>query len=190
MSQGIDQFGCINNEIKVAAGHYVDLQNPKPETIDIFSIASALSKICRFGGHCPRFYSVAEHCVHAARLCASKGYATEAVGNVLMHDSAEAYIGDMVKPLKIAMDEYMHFEKKIEKAVQRRFGLKFDLYQNVIKRFDRIMLKVEKVNMWPQDKELWAGFAHTEDVELDLNFWTPDEAKDQFLQFAKIWQVG
>ena len=64
----MSEFGCLKNTIKVAAGHYVDLVNPDPDTIEIRSIASALSKVCRFGGHCPEFYSVAEHCCHAVVL--------------------------------------------------------------------------------------------------------------------------
>ena len=69
----IDRFGCLSNTIKVAAGHYVDLVNPDPGSIEIKSIAAALSKVCRFGGHCPVFYSVAEHCIHATALAASEG---------------------------------------------------------------------------------------------------------------------
>ncbi len=103
MSQGLDSFGCIANTIKVAAGHYVDLANPDPATIEIRSIAAGLSKICRFSGQCPRFYSVAEHSLHAAALADFLCVPDEAKAAVLLHDAAEAYIGDMVKPLKICM---------------------------------------------------------------------------------------
>ena len=30
----LDQFGCVRNTIKVSAGHYVDLLNPNPDSID------------------------------------------------------------------------------------------------------------------------------------------------------------
>lgn len=42
--------------------------DPRPEDLDILDIAHALSLLCRFGGHCQRFYSVAEHSVHVSTL--------------------------------------------------------------------------------------------------------------------------
>ena len=41
---------------------------PDLELISIIDIAHALSMICRYAGHCTKFYSVAEHSV---RLCVS-----------------------------------------------------------------------------------------------------------------------
>ncbi len=145
MSQALDSFGCLKNTIKVSAGHYVDLVNPDPASIEVGSIAAALSKVCRFGGHCPKFYSVAEHCIHATTLACSEGFAGDALCAVFLHDAAEAYIGDMVKPLKVTIPHYGEAERRIEIAIERSFGVNFDRWEGVIKRFDRAMLKAEKV---------------------------------------------
>lgn len=185
MSKVLDTVGCLNNTIKVSAGHYVDLGNPDPSTIEVKSIAAALSKVCRFGGHCPQFYSVAEHCVHATVLACREGYVGDALVAVFLHDAAEAYIGDMVKPLKITMPQYGEVEQRIEAAIEVAFRVDFAKWMQVIKRFDRAMLKAEKVTMWPEDTEKWAGFSEIEDREIALHFWEPSEAEMQFLALAK-----
>lgn len=68
---------------------------PEKNEYDIHDIAHALSLKCRFGGHCQRFYSVAEHCVRVADIVApeSKLWA-------LLHDAAEAYLPDVCQPIK------------------------------------------------------------------------------------------
>lgn len=94
--------------------------SPRAVEIDIADIAHGLSNVCRYGGHAARFYSVAEHCVivsqHLAPAFALHG---------LLHDSAEAYIGDMIRPLKHAdaMYEFRVAEAAIERCVAERFGL-------------------------------------------------------------------
>ena len=189
MPQVLDRFGCLNNTIKVSAGHYVDLANPDPSTIEVKSIAAALSKVCRFGGHCPQFYSVAEHCIHATALACSEGHTGDALIAVFLHDATEAYIGDMVKPLKVTMPQYGEAEQRIEAAIQAAFGVDFSKWMDVIKRFDRAMLKAEKVTMWPEDTEKWAGFSEIEDRVVKFQFWEPSQAEMQFLAMARTLQL-
>lgn len=47
----VNDFGCVNNTIRLRSGLYFDLANPDPATIRIDDIAGALSKTSRFGGH-------------------------------------------------------------------------------------------------------------------------------------------
>lgn len=56
------------NCIRTVSGQYVDLADPDPDTILITDIAHALSQLPRFGGHLPRFYSVAQHSMMVARI--------------------------------------------------------------------------------------------------------------------------
>jgi len=181
----MNAFGCINNTIKVASGHYIDLRDPQPSQIDIQSVAAGLSKICRFAGQCPEFYSVAEHSILAYRLACWRGIPNEALKAVLLHDAGEAYIGDMVKPLKIMLPEYQVVESRMEAAIEARFGVEFAAWRDVIKRFDRAMLKAEKQTLWPDDSEEWTGFSEIEAAEVDIKFLSPKQAEREFLVIAE-----
>jgi 5'-deoxynucleotidase YfbR-like HD superfamily hydrolase len=95
--------------IATYTGKLISCLDPRPEDIDIGDIAHALSLICRFNGHCNRFYSVAEHSVRvsvlAAELAESESLAEHLVTRAallgLMHDAAEAYPpGDLAGPVK------------------------------------------------------------------------------------------
>lgn len=171
----MDTFGCVDNTIKVFSGQYLDLLNPSPEMIDLKSIAHALANTCRFGGHCPRFYSVAEHSIHAASLATDKYRVA-----VLLHDAAEAYIGDIVKPLKLLLPDLRLIEHRIDLAIRHRFALT-DYDHVEIKRCDQLMLKAEKVHFWPDDLEQWEGFAGLEMPDVQIIEYGPDEAERRFM---------
>jgi hypothetical protein len=179
-----DRTGCLGSKIKVASGKYVDLLEPDPSTIDIETIAKSLSKICRFGGHCPEFYSVAEHCVLAAVLAQNDGLGKEALRAILLHDAAEAYINDMVKPLKMMMPAYMEVERRFEIAIGVRFGVDFGKWKELIKKYDCIMLKAEKKALWPDDTEQWEGFETVEERYVKFEFLTPTCAEVSFRHWA------
>jgi hypothetical protein len=67
----------------------------KPEDIDFWDILQGLTNICRFGGQCPRFYSVLEHTLLVTDLV------DESLKlHALLHDAAEAYLGDIIRPIK------------------------------------------------------------------------------------------
>lgn len=185
MNQGVDEFGIVGNTIRVAAGHLIDLAEPDPQHIDLYSIASALSKICRFGGHTPQFYSVAEHSIHATVLATRENLPDDILRAILLHDAAEAFIGDMVKPLKVMVPKFVRVEKKIEQAIQERFQLDFRKHSRVIKRFDQLMLKLEKTTMWPKDKTAYPGFADVPDARIKLPFWNSAAAFQRFMTMAE-----
>src|SRR5690349_19702773 len=92
--------------------------DPKVEDIDPTDIAHALSLICRYGGHVTRFYSVAEHCV-----LLSHAVSPENALWALLHDATEAYVGDMVRPLKQHMPAYRDVEDRLMLVIADRFGL-------------------------------------------------------------------
>lgn len=92
--------------------------DPRVEEIEPADIVHALSCICRFGGHARRFYSVAEHSV----LVASK-VSPEARLAALLHDAAEAYLGDVPRPIKKSISQIAEWENAILRCVWARFGI-------------------------------------------------------------------
>lgn len=90
----------MNNWIMTHTGKKFKPFNPRTEDIDIEDIAHALSNICRFNGHVNQFYSVAEHSVLVSVLCPE-----ELKLKGLLHDAAEAYLGDVPSPLKTESQE-------------------------------------------------------------------------------------
>jgi hypothetical protein len=118
-------------EIIMNSGQMVNLLDPDPETILIDDIAHNLAKLCRFNGATNRFYSVAEHSL----------YVSELVGHphrfaALMHDAAEAYLGDIVTPLKQLLPDFLEIEARMEYTIACKFGLPIAMHP-AIKEADR-----------------------------------------------------
>lgn len=132
------------------SGLTFNLLEPDPYLIEIEDIAHALSHICRFTGHTRVFYSVAEHSVRASQ-CVPPEFAMEA----LLHDAAEAYIGDVSSPLKAQLHEYRNIEFKLEQAIRQRFGLPAK-HAPCVKQADLIMLATEKRDLMPAHQDDWA----------------------------------
>ena len=104
--------------IETASGSEVDVLNFTPDMVSLSDIIQSLSKICRYNGHVPHFYSVAEHSVFVAELLASHGHSATVCLTGLLHDAAEAYVGDMVRPLKNHPD-FGGIHQKIEAGISQ-----------------------------------------------------------------------
>lgn len=94
--------------------------DPRADEIDIADIAHALSMMCRFNGMCTRFYSVAEHCVHVANAAPHDLKLT-----ALLHDASEAYLADIVRPVKRWLPQYKKIETQLDKEIAYKFGLTY-----------------------------------------------------------------
>lgn len=112
-----------SGHIRTASGAYVTLLDPDPDTIHLGDIAHALAHVCRFGGHLPSFYSVAEHSLHVAAMLHRQYGDPLLTFFGLMHDATEAYLGDMVRPLKQQLHAYRAAEDRMADVIGARFGL-------------------------------------------------------------------
>lgn len=179
-------FGCVNNTIRLLSGKYLDLANPKPDQFELIDIANALSKICRFGGQIKTFYSVAEHSMHCRLQAAYDGLMAREQLACLFHDAAEAFIGDMVKPLKIMIPKYAEVEASIEAAIGEKFGIDFALTRDVVREIDNAMLIAERNFLFSADKVEWTGEKQVRKLHPRPNFLClePAEASRQFIESA------
>lgn len=174
-------FGCVNNTIRLRSGIYFDLADPKPATVTMPDIAGALSKICRFGGQCERFYSVAEHSVLCAKIAMDDGLPPCGVLAVLLHDAAEAFVGDCVKPLKIMLPQYSDVERRVEAAIAEAFDVSFTKWADEIREIDHAMLIAERHAMFSKDQVTWTGEDAARRVHPQFRMSYPPEAEIDFV---------
>lgn len=149
---------------------------PTVESIDILDIAHALSMICRFGGHIGKFYSVAQHSIIVSQIC-PKEYALEG----LLHDATEAYVGDMVRPMKQNMPEYMKTEDHLHEVIAKKFNLKYSQEsKKIIKTADNIALVTEKRDLGKN--ELWSYLQGVIALDTKITPWGQEKSKKEFIK--------
>ena len=162
--------------IMLASGVYFDLEDPDSCHFTRRDVAHALGHICRYTGHCREFYSVAQHSVLVSRIVPE----ADALAG-LLHDAAEAFIGDVSKPLKCLLPDFAAVEARVEASVLPRLGVPLPI-PAVVKRADRILLRTEQRDLMGADGHNWAfteGEAPLENVIVPLG---PREATLQFLE--------
>jgi len=157
------------------SGKKFDIVDPKPEQICIKDIAHALSKQCRFNGHCREFYSVAQHSALVARFV-SPEYRLAA----LLHDATEAYVGDLVSPLKAMLPDFKVIENNIWQIIADKFGVPRELPPEV-KHVDLMMLATEKRDLMPALPESWPMLDGIEPVPSLIMPQSPAQAEQYFL---------
>jgi uncharacterized protein len=111
--------------IDTASGVRLNLNDPRPVDIRIEDVAGGLSKVCRFGAQALEYYSVAQHALLVRKLVVEGGY-PELELAALHHDSHEAYLCDIPKPLKRmisqATDAYDQTCDALDVAISEAFG--------------------------------------------------------------------
>jgi 5'-deoxynucleotidase YfbR-like HD superfamily hydrolase len=167
---------------------------PDAKDVELVDVAHGLAMTCRYGGQCRMFYSVAEHCVlvseivemHARNAGKSEHEVRRLAQLALMHDSAEAYIGDMIRPLKHQpeMSEFRCAEARIEAEIADAFCLHWtpDAH-DIVKRIDDRIL-VDEVTYLMARPEMYLTTPLLRDLSpLGVHFrcMPPAEAEGAFL---------
>lgn len=171
-----------SNWIMLGSGRPFRPFAPDPADIDIADIARALSRICRYGAQTSRFYSVAEHsCLVADFVPAGLRLAA------LLHDAAEAYLGDIPRPIKKHSDMagWRIAEERVEAAIAQRFGLPATMDPVIKDIDDRIILDEWNALMPATDLDIGVSGAR---LEVQFFGWDPATAEAEFLHKYEIYR--
>lgn len=103
-------------EVSTYSGKLLDLHSPSTKDIDYTDIAWALGRTPRYNGHTHVDWTVAHHSVVLAHADPTLGL------HMLLHDAAEAYIGDIVAPVKDLAPQIKEVEEGIWRAIYKKIA--------------------------------------------------------------------
>lgn len=156
---------------------------PRPEDIRLEDIAHALAQLPRYNGHLPEPYSVAQHSLMVARHCPPE---FRLVG--LLHDAAEAYVGDLTRPVKQGLLSFQLLEQRIWEAIAHRFELPTDI-PAVVKEIDNRALATEFKQLVPAPHDQWGAQLPWEPLPEQIRPLPWREVKVGFIEyFELLWQ--
>ncbi|MFS8180876.1 hypothetical protein ACMG4P_04860 [Pseudovibrio denitrificans] len=167
-------------------GRTWNLLDPQACNVSFWEIAEVLARIPRFNGHPTVPYSVAQHCCIAHDLAAPHG-GPELMLLALLHDAHEAYIGDIITPVKEALcelpggqyfDEALeHLKVRHDMAIHRAAGLP-EMCQTsqigLVKAIDKELLLEEQNWLFP--------YLKLSGARLFLKYWDAKRAAKEFMQ--------
>lgn len=98
--------------MSVLSGGKVYPYCPEKSEFTIDDIITGLMNTNRFGGHTIRPYSVLAHSIWCARYAWYHLNDLTLTKQMLLHDAAEAFLGDIPSPLKWGMKEFSELENR------------------------------------------------------------------------------
>lgn len=188
MSRHVDPFIALSS-----GGKFYPL-GPDPERINLVDIAHSLSHQCRYAGHTSELWSVALHSLEVSHRVEQHPWLSSwnfgdrraAALTGLLHDASEAYLQDIVRPIKPLVHGYYLWEENVERAIARRFCLPHP-WPDVVKVVDDAIAADEVAQFFPPGSEAWRRYGITE-ARSGLRVLEPKETKRAFL--ARFTELG
>lgn len=171
---------------RMLSGRRLDLLNPSPLDVELEDIAHGLARVARWNGQTvgPYIFSVAQHSLLveaiATHLDPEMPRATRLA--VLLHDSPEYVIGDIISPFKAVIgDAYKVIEGRLLAAIHVHFGLSPEpsaVLKRFIKKADRQAAFLEATKL--------AGFNREEALKF---FGRPEPFGRNVLALLEPWPI-
>lgn len=136
-------------------GHKFDPMKITPEDVCLEDIAHALSLVCRGSGQIQWFYSVGQHSINCAREALARGWSDRMALACLLHDASECYISDVIRPVKVHLQNYLEIESMIMDAIWAKFQLAdlSDEENKKWKQIDNEILELELKTLMKGEKD-------------------------------------
>jgi hypothetical protein len=168
--------GCI----QTYTGVMFDPLKPNADKVYLLDIGHALSQTVRYGGHAIRHYSVAEHCVHVCRTVRKKGGNAWEQLDAILHDAPEAYIQDLVRPVKKRLHGYFAIEDLIMTVIYNKYYVrKYTGFSDLVHEVDYGMLADEAAQNMATPEIKWSDLGKPNGVK--LRYWGVTRAKFEYL---------
>ena len=165
-------------------GRTFDPMEMTEENVALEDIARALSLLCRGGGHIRHFYSVAQHSINCAKEAKARELPERMQLACLLHDASEAYISDIIRPVKEHLNNYLEIEAKIMAVIWKHFHL-----ENLTEEEQRIWKEIDDAVLVYEFHYLMAGSLEMEVQELcsepDVSERNWREIETEFQQWAE-----
>lgn len=201
---GLTHFGTTSME--TFSGAEVQLDDPMPSMFNIKDIAVGLANTCRFNGHVKRYYSVAEHSVIVSQILTAQGKPGLALAG-LLHDAAEAYLGDVISPIKGLLRPtdydydpgrplYDDLTESIEVVIGKAFDIDPALFSYpAVKAADTLALRMEALALCHSRGSRWHWSEETLVTPfpegIKINCWDPLVAQFNFkLAYERLTPNG
>lgn len=141
--------------LQTSSGKKIDFNNIKQEDFDLEDIIYSLALLCRYNGHAKHFYSVLAHEINCYYIGIYLGYSKEELLHCLIHDSTEAYMGDIATPIKERFPGIRDFEKAIFSYILNALSLGYPREETLkkVKLADTIALHKEWKALMDEDYE-------------------------------------
>jgi len=177
------------------SGLCIDLENITPRDLRISDIAHSLSLLCRFGGHCSRFWSVAAHCLICCRQANMDGMSSMVQFGCLLHDAAEAYWQDLGAPHKRCqgMEGYVRRLELTQELIYNSFGAKLNEEERCQVKYIDLRVLAAEASLLMRDKgKEWLVLENVEPAQLtyrDVNWLSsPKIVENMYInEFSRLY---
>lgn len=113
----------VASGMRTYSGASVDVGRLDHSQIRLVDISWGLSHTNRYAGQANRPYSVAGHCLALVDYLRSIGRSEGTLRYALMHDASEYLLGDLPRPVKRILPQYVELEKHVSSIILKRYGI-------------------------------------------------------------------